>query len=372
MRRPARSNRNATLVRLSYGLMELVTLGPRRRTRLCVPSALSTLCYSLRRLYGSIIQRSSVENDISLEKCPCVGVQRMRNHLSHVLVPVLLGLGLLALSGVPVVAEAPPVRVMSFNIRYGTAPDGENHWDRRKEFLVETILAFQPDLLGTQETLAFQRDYLAEKLPGYGVLGVGREDGKDQGEIMAIYWRKDRFDVLESGHFWLSTTPDVPGSKSWDSALPRMVTWVKLRDRKAPNLRPILWFNTHFDHRGEQARQESARLLRKKLLTMGEDCSLIVTGDFNAAEGSRPYQLLFGDTEGQPSPIVDSFRAAHPERGEEEGTFSGFRAENTKGARIDWIGCSRDWKVLEAGIDRTARQGRTPSDHFPVFAILTR
>lgn len=269
-------------------------------------------------------------------------------------------------------AEGPELRVMSFNIRYGTAPDGENHWDRRKDFLVETILAFRPDLLGTQETLAFQRDFLAEKLPDYGCLGVGREDGKEQGEIMAIYWRKDRFEVLDSGHFWLSTTPEVPGSKSWDSALPRMVTWIKLRDLRQPDRRPILWMNTHFDHRGEQARQESARLLRAKLNEMGAGCSLIVTGDFNAGEGSQPYQLFFGEVEGVTSPVVDSFRTAHPQRTTEEGTFSGFRAENVTGARIDWIACSRDWRIISAGIDRTSRDGRTPSDHFPVFAILAR
>ena len=271
-----------------------------------------------------------------------------------------------------IAADGPELRVMSFNIRYGTAPDGENHWDRRKDFLVETVLAFRPDLLGTQETLAFQRDFLAEKLTDYRVLGVGREDGKEQGEIMAIYWRKDRFEVLDSGHFWLSTTPETPGSKSWDSALPRMVTWIKLRDLKQPDARPILWMNTHFDHRGEQARQESARLVRAKLGEMGEGCSLIVTGDFNAAEGSQPYQLLFGEIDGVKSPVVDSFRVAHPKRGTEEGTFSGFRAENVSGARIDWIACSRDWRIIQAGIDRTSRDGRTPSDHFPVFAILAR
>lgn len=269
-------------------------------------------------------------------------------------------------------ADGPELRVMSFNIRYGTAPDGENHWDRRKDFLVETILAFKPDLLGTQETLAFQRDFLAEKLSGYGVLGIGRDDGKEQGEIMAIYWRKDRFEVLDSGHFWLSTSPQTPGSKSWDSALPRMVTWIKLRDLKQPEARPILWMNTHFDHRGEQARRESARLVRAKLGELGEGCSLIVTGDFNAAEGSQPYQILFGEIDGLKSPVVDSFRVAHPERGTEEGTFSGFRAENITGARIDWIACSRDWRIIQAGIDRTSRDGRTPSDHFPVFAILAR
>jgi endonuclease/exonuclease/phosphatase family metal-dependent hydrolase len=265
------------------------------------------------------------------------------------------------------------LRVMSYNIRYGTAPDGENHWERRKEFLVATIRAFSPDLLGTQETLSFQRDYLAEHMPEYEVLGVGREDGKERGEMMAVFWRKDRFEVIDSGHFWLSETPEIPGSKSWDSSLPRMVTWVKLRDRLAESKPPIVWFNTHFDHRGAVARRQSARLVRQKLEELGKDCSLIVTGDFNAAESSEAYRILFGISEdGRASALVDTFRVAVPVSGLEEGTFSGFNVRNVTGPRIDWIGCSRDWEVLKAGIDRTARDGKTPSDHFAVYAVLSR
>jgi endonuclease/exonuclease/phosphatase family metal-dependent hydrolase len=270
--------------------------------------------------------------------------------------------------GVAAGAEPVPVRVMSFNIRYGTASDGENHWNLRKEFLVETIQAFRPDLLGTQETLGFQRDFLATQLPGYAVWAAGRDDGREAGEMMALYYRSDRFERLDAGHFWLSTTPDVAGSKSWDSSLPRMVSWVRLRDRSGGQ--PALTFlNTHFDHRGPEARLESARLLRRKAAELADGGPLIVTGDFNSGEGSPPYQALFaaGDP---PDLLVDCFRQAHPERSGAEGTFSGFRADSTGGARIDWIGVSRHWRVLEAGIDRTARDGRTPSDHFPVTAVL--
>lgn len=267
---------------------------------------------------------------------------------------------------------AAEIGVLSYNIRYGTAPDGENRWERRREFLLETIRRLDPDLLGTQETLAFQRDYLAQNLPEYEVLGVGREDGKERGEMVAIYWRRERFERLDAGHFWLSPTPDVPGSRGWDAALPRMVTWVKLRDRKHPEKKPILWMNTHFDHRGQLAREESAKLLRLKVEELGAGCSIIVTGDFNAGESSRPYQILFGPWDGKPSPLVDTYRVAHPERRPDEGTFCGFRAENVTGPRIDWIACSCDWQVVAAGIDRTAKDGRTPSDHFPVYAILTR
>ncbi len=270
----------------------------------------------------------------------------------------------------PAAEQAIDVRVMSFNIRYGTGRDGENHWDRRKEFLVQTIKAFDPDLLGTQETEGFQRDYLAQQLPDYDYLGVGRNDGRESGEMMALYFKKVRFEKLAGGHFWLSETPDQAGSKSWDSSLPRMVTWVKLRDRRAAQTPPILFLNTHFDHLGKQARVESARLLRRQIPALGQGCRVIVTGDFNAAEGSEPYRALFGPIEDQPSPVVDAFRTAHPESGPNEGTFTGFRADSVSGARIDWIGVSRDWQIVQAEIDRTSRDGRTPSDHFPVTAVL--
>lgn len=264
------------------------------------------------------------------------------------------------------------VLVMSFNIRYGTAADGENHWDLRKAFLAETIKACDPDLLGTQETIDFQRGYLAQQLPRYAHLGVGREDGGRKGEMMALFYRQDRFEEFDGGHFWLSETPEQIGSKSWDSSLPRMVTWVKLRDRRQPSARPLVFANTHFDHRGPVARLESARLVRRQLEKLGQGCSIILTGDFNAGEGSQPYQALFGDVDGKPSPLIDAYRVAHPDATPDEGTFSGFKAGATGGARIDWVGVSRDWQVLEARIDRTARDGRTPSDHYPVVVKLRR
>ncbi|HEX2491956.1 MAG TPA: endonuclease/exonuclease/phosphatase family protein [Blastocatellia bacterium] len=262
------------------------------------------------------------------------------------------------------------VRVMSYNIRYGTAQDGENHWDKRKEFLIETIQAFDPDLLGTQETLGFQRDYLAEKLVGYEVLGVGRDDGGATGEMTALYFNRGRFEKLDGGHFWLSEIPDKPGSKSWDTALTRMATWVKLRDRRQPKAKPIVFFNTHFDHRGQQARLESARLLRRRVTGFATQCRVIVTGDFNAGEDSPPYLALFGAEGNLVSPLRDAYRLLHSTRSADEGTFSNFKAGAANGQRIDWIGLSAEWQAVAAAIDRTERGGRTPSDHFAVTAIL--
>lgn len=264
------------------------------------------------------------------------------------------------------------VRVMSFNIRYGSANDGENAWEKRKGFLIETVIAFDPDLLGTQETLAGQRNDLAARLTDYEVLAAGRDDGREKGEMMAVFYRKARFDKLDGGHFWLSETPDEAGSKSWDSSLPRMVTWVKLRDRTDPGAPPIAFFNTHFDHRGPRARLESARLIRRKIDDLSQGCRVVLTGDFNSGEGNDPYRALFGPDAAKSLALRDTFRIVHPTRGEDEGTYSNFRPGPVRGGRIDWIGCSDDWEVRAAAIDHTSRDGRTPSDHFPVTAILRK
>jgi endonuclease/exonuclease/phosphatase family metal-dependent hydrolase len=261
------------------------------------------------------------------------------------------------------------IRVMSFNIRLGTAADGPNHWDLRKERVVETITKFQPDLLGTQEVVYFQRDYLVDQLSAYESFGAGREDGKEKGEMMTIFFRRERFEKIDGGHFWLSEEPDMIGSKGWDAALPRLVSWVKLRDLKHPERLPLLFANTHFDHQGEVAREESALLVRRQLASIGSGCHLVLTGDFNADEGSVPYRNLFEPGVGA-RVLKDTYRLAFREKGPGEGTFSGFAASNTAGPRIDWIAVGESIRVKSAAIDRSAFEGRTPSDHFPVTAIL--
>ena len=281
-----------------------------------------------------------------------------RNALSMVL--ICLGCGMLR-------AEETPIRVMSFNIRYGTAKDGENAWPQRRDFVVETIQSYSPDLLGTQETLKFQRDEITDRLKGYTAFGVGRDDGKEAGEMMAIFYRNDRFEKLDGGHFWYSETPDVPGSKSWDSSLPRMASWLKLRDLTHPQ-RALYYFNTHFDHIGRTARVESAKILRSKMAELSGGLPVIVTGDFNAPEGSAVYDKLFAGE--RPIPLTDTFRWVHPDQTEDLGTAGGFTLESRGSARIDWIGASTQFQVQSAEIDRTNRHGITPSDHFPVTAVL--
>jgi endonuclease/exonuclease/phosphatase family metal-dependent hydrolase len=272
-----------------------------------------------------------------------------------------------------VVLAAPPdaradgptdLRVMSFNIRYGTAADGEDHWEKRRELLFATIEAFKPDLLGTQEVLAFQADELKKRLTGYEFVGAGRDDGKDKGEMTPIYFRTDRFEKLDEGHFWLSETPGKPGSQGWDAALPRVASWVKLRDKATK--REFYFYNTHFDHRGQKARLESAKLVRKQLGALPGNPPIVLTGDFNSGEGTEPYQALAG---GEGVKLIDSYRAVHPTRAKDEGTFHGFQGTRT-GARIDWVLHTEHFAATAAAIDHTSKAGRYPSDHFAVTVTL--
>jgi endonuclease/exonuclease/phosphatase family metal-dependent hydrolase len=262
----------------------------------------------------------------------------------------------------------PPLKVMSFNIRYGTASDGENHWSKRHYLVRETIKVFAPDLLGLQEVVQLQVDFLRQEFPHYSFHGVGREDGKRKGEYVPVMYRTERFDCLDAGHFWLSETPEVAGSKSWDSSLPRMVSWVRLRDRRASGP-DFVFANAHFDHRGRQARLESARLIRQRLESTMPGKPVILTGDFNTNEDQLPYQALVGAASDSKLTLMDTDRVIHPHRSSEEATFSSWRGTR-KGSRIDWILHTPDFVTLNATINRTNDAGRYPSDHYPVEAIL--
>ncbi len=265
-------------------------------------------------------------------------------------------------------AANPPIKVMSFNIRYGQAKDGTNNWPLRRELVVQTIKTFDPDLLGTQEVLDFQAAFLRDQLPGYAFHGVGREDGSNQGEFVPVMFKTNRFELVDSGFFWLSETPEVPGSKSWDTALTRMLSWVVLRDRRGDG-QPFVFANVHFDHRGVQARIESAKLIRRKAAELAGQYPGILCGDFNTTEDGQPYQVLVkGKGFGGPE-FVDSFRVIHPERSPNEASFHGWTGGRA-GSRIDWIIHTPEFATLNAMIDYTNDGGRYPSDHYPVEAVI--
>lgn len=254
-----------------------------------------------------------------------------------------------------------PIKVMTFNIRYGAAPDGENAWPQRREMVVETIKAFKPELLGLQEALRLQLDVLDDALDGYARVGVGREaDGN--GEYAAIYYRRGRFDVQDAGTFWLSDTPEVPGSTTWGNTLPRICTWVRLFDRMSEER--LLYVNTHWDHQSQPAREESAKLMAAKLANLrGDDGAVIVTGDYNAAPNNPAIESLV--REGR---LRDSFLVAHPEETKLD-TFNGF-GRSPMTVKIDYVFINDRWDVKDAEIVREQKDGRYPSDHFPVTATL--
>lgn len=262
------------------------------------------------------------------------------------------------------------IEVMSFNIRYGTAKDGENHWDKRKDFVVDTIRDSSPDILGTQENLSFQAEFLAGKLPEYERYGKGR-DQFGRGERCELYWKTNRFEKISTGSFMLSETPDKHGSKSWDAALPRIASWVILKHRRdsspadnssTNHLAEIFVVNTHFDHRGAKAREQSAKLLRERATVLAGERPIVMMGDLNFGPRSAGYNVLVQE------PWRDTYRSAHPKEEKGEGTFSAFRGVRDR-QRIDYI-FVRGLKVEAATIDRRERDGRNPSDHFPVTATL--
>ena len=263
-----------------------------------------------------------------------------------------------------------PIKVMSFNIRYGAANDGENSWKHRDYLVLETIQNYGPDLIGYQEALKFQVDFLKQNLKGYGFHGIGRDKGTEEGEYVPVMWKMDRFELVDSGHFWLSETPEIPGSVSWDSSLTRMLSWVVLRDKKAVGYQKELVFaNTHFDHRGNQARLESAKLIRQRAEEIMNDIPIILTGDFNTTEDLAPYAALCKAEGFNGKPLVDAFRVIHPEVSDNERSFGAWVGQRD-GKRIDWILHTDDFVTLNAAINYTQEAGRYPSDHYPVEAIV--
>ena len=256
------------------------------------------------------------------------------------------------------------LRVMTFNLRHaGAVEDGENGWAHRRDLVIDTIRGYGPDLLGTQECLAEQGDFLGERLPDYEMVGVCRDDGCRLGEAAAILFCRERFERLDAGDFWLSETPATIGSRGWDARLPRICSWVRLRERSSN--RDILFLNTHFDHLGSAAQVASAKLIRDWLWSQPRRPPVIITGDFNIGPGSEPWNRL---TDEQGLALVDAIESVRPQ-GPPLGTFHGFTGQDT-GERIDWILCSQHFAVLSAAIVGTDREGRYPSDHFPVTADL--
>jgi endonuclease/exonuclease/phosphatase family metal-dependent hydrolase len=256
---------------------------------------------------------------------------------------------------------------MTFNLRVRTILDGRNIWDRRRESVVQQVRSFDPDLLGTQEGLNSMAIFLGQQLRDYTFLGAGRSDGKLRGEMCGVFFKTARFELLDVGHFWLSATPEQPGSRGWGAIFPRMVTWAKLRSRDGGE--PFCWFNTHFDAFNGRARAESATLLRERMDRIAGAMPCLVTGDFNAGPESPPYLTLLAEQPKAATSLRDVFRTANPVATRKEGTVHFFTGR-TGGRRMDWILASGHFQTVASEIDHHRGPGGYPSDHFPVTATL--
>ncbi|MEZ5363558.1 MAG: endonuclease/exonuclease/phosphatase family protein [Bryobacterales bacterium] len=261
-----------------------------------------------------------------------------------------------------VILPAQSLRVMTFNVRYPNPEDGANIWENRRELLVDTIRRSDPDVFGTQEMFYSQGAFIAEQLPQYEWFGVSRR-GNHEDEHMGVFYKRGKLFPLESGNFWLSETPSVAGSMSWDVSLPRMVTWARFREASG---REFWLYNTHFPHRQEDAaaRFECAKVIAADIAKrVPADADLILIGDFNSSADSDVHELLTKKLE-------DSRATAKQKLGLE--TTSSRWVGAKEGRRIDWVLYRAGLQPLVNETVEFHRSASYPSDHYPVFVEFLR
>lgn len=246
---------------------------------------------------------------------------------------------------------------MTYNIRYDTPNDGDDRWNVRKERVSGLINFYEPDILGIQEALHHQIEYLDSTLTNYSYLGVGRDDGERKGEYAAIFYRSDILDPDTSDTFWLSQTPEQV-SVGWDASMERISTWAKFRYRTSG--KKLRVYNAHLDHRGPQSRLEAVKLIMERAKPNASTDALIVMGDLNALPEDPPIRYL--STHLNDSRVVSEQEPYGP-----MGTFNGFDAEHPLDARIDYIFTDESIRVRKYGVLSDTEQLHTPSDHLPVL-----
>lgn len=279
------------------------------------------------------------------------------------------------------------LRVASFNLRYDNPKDSLNNWKYREKIVANLIQFHDFEIFGTQEGLVHQLEQLSSSLPDYAYIGVGRDDGKNNGEYTAIFYKIKKFELLDKGNFWLSPDPTIPNT-GWDAVLPRICSWGKFKEKDTDFT--FYLFNTHFDHVGTVARLESSKLVLQKVKEIAKENPVLLTGDFNVDQNSEGYRIL----EGSPF-LEDAFNLASLKYGA-AGTSNGFKVNSNRKNRIDHIFVTDNFKVLKHGIltdtyhtdmellkelenlDNYPKEisvyrneARLPSDHYPVLTVLT-
>jgi len=256
------------------------------------------------------------------------------------------------------------LKVMTFNVRYDNPNDGAFGWALRKPLVIGVIREVNPDIIGFQEPLDNQVTELQEKLSDYFKVGVARDDGKRSGEYNPIFYKVDRFEKKSEGTFWLSETPNKAGSRSWNAACNRLVTWVKLKDQRSR--KKLFVFNTHFDHVSEEARIQSAHLLLSAIQQVAGDEWVVVTGDFNDMEGSAMYRILTGSN--IELTLINTARISRNPPAGPPYTYIGFPFKPQDGDVIDFIFTKNNRSVTVTGhsVITFHRDDQYPSDHLPV------
>lgn len=255
------------------------------------------------------------------------------------------------------------IKVMSFNIRLDVASDGENRWDARRDKVAALMNYYEADFIGAQEVQHHQLQYLLTVLKRYSSIGVGRDDGKEAGEYSNIFYNKEKFDVLQQSTFWLSPTPDSV-SFGWNANCRRVCTYGLFQDKKT---KQKLWvFNTHFDHLGDTARLESAKLITEKIQQLTSNTHpIILTGDFNSKPTEAPAVYM-----------TNHFRSARDNSQEKAygpaDTWNGFAFNKKPDGCIDYIFMSQHSSatVKKFATITDSYDMKYPSDHFPILATI--
>lgn len=259
--------------------------------------------------------------------------------------------------------HAQTFNVATFNMRYDNKGDSLNPWADRLPAIVQMIRFHGFDVFGGQELLSHQVDGLVQSLPGYAFVGVGRDDGARQGEFSPVFYNEAKFSLVKQGTFWLSETPEKP-SKGWDAALSRICSWAQLQEKRSKLT--FFLFNTHFDHRGVEARKKSAQLILDQISKIAGDAPVLLTGDFNVDQNNESYALIQGSKD-----FKDAFTLA-PIKMANNGTFNSFNLTSKTDRRIDHIFVGRAFEVKRYGILTDTYFGKFPSDHFPVMIEVTK
>jgi endonuclease/exonuclease/phosphatase family metal-dependent hydrolase len=259
------------------------------------------------------------------------------------------------------------VKVMTLNVRYDNPDDSIFSWPKRASQVFDFITGEKPDILGLQEVLWHQYKVLETVLFNYSSVGVGRNDGARGGELNPIFFRKDKFDMVRNITFWLSGTPDVPGSTGWGSSLPGIVTWAELVEKKSH--KHFFFFNTHFVHDSDSARLMSSNILLKEVSKIADKFPFIISGDFNMPPTSTGYSILTGPDESVPL-LKDSYVITEKSPLGPVHTFNGF-SDNAKTARVDYIFVRNGMKVLDYSTMIKKENGIFISDHWPVESVIS-